>query len=127
MSKPISLDLRKRILQEVSSGRESVRSAAARFLVSVNSIYLWQRKLKQTGKLEADYSRSGRKSKLRERELKLIKKELLFQPDIALQELIDNLKIDISVSALCRIVKYKLDFKFKKRLFIQNHKKEKML
>jgi transposase len=68
---------------------------------------------------------SGRKAKLSSEDTLKIIAKIEGKPDITLLELIDEFSLDISESGLSKVLK-KLDFTFKKRLFIQKNKSEKM-
>ena len=52
-------------------------------------------------------------------QLEQIRQKIIDRPDITLQELIDEFSLPVCVSALSRTVRFKLGFRFKKKLYIQ--------
>jgi transposase len=62
-NKPISEDLRARVLKMYRSGK-TASEAAAHFGVCQRSVYRWDAMEKERGTLASGYERSGRKSKI---------------------------------------------------------------
>jgi transposase len=69
---------------------------------------------RQTGNYYARPNPNGRKPALSPQQLMQITNKINEQPDVTLQELIDELNLPVCVSALCRTVNNKLGFCFKK-------------
>ena len=69
---------------------------------------------RETGSYEPRPNPRGRKPALSSEELESVKKAIVQRPDITLSELIDQFSLFLSVSALSRIVRFKLGFGFKK-------------
>jgi len=70
---------------------------------------------RETGDVTPKIGKRGRKSKLAEGDLERIDKTIKEQPDITLVEIIEKLKLSIGESRLCRIVKHKLGYSYKKK------------
>lgn len=119
---PISKEKRELIIKH----KQKTESQIAEWLdVSTRSVRRIWKLFVTIGDISSNMENSGRKSKIStELTLKIIAK-IEEQPDITLLELIDEFSLDISESGLSRILK-NLDFTFKKRLFIQKNKSERM-
>ena len=121
---PISKEKRELIIRH-KQGKKKEADIAEWLDVSVRSVRRIWKLYRTIGDISSNTGNAGRKSKLSsESTLKIIAK-IEEQPDITLLELIDEFSLDISESGLSRILK-KLDFTFKKRLFIQKNKNEMM-
>ena len=84
--RPISNDLRRRIIEAIQENEESQPEIAERFAVSLSTLEkLWHR-FRVTGKFEALPQAGGRK-RLLEADEELIRSEVAAQPDITLAEL----------------------------------------
>jgi len=115
MPKPLSNDLRKRIIEAKIRGDTEDRIAREKEVNKSTITKLWAL-YKETGSYEARPNPNGRKPKLSLQQLEQITKKINEQPDITLQELIDDLNLPVCVSALCRTVNNKLGFCFKKNV-----------
>jgi len=73
--------------------------------------------LQVTGSVELKTSTRGRKSKLSEKDLNQISALIIEKPDITLQEIKDELKLDCDISVLCRAIRHKLGFTRKKKVY----------
>lgn len=62
MTRPISEDLRRRVINHINSGKD-YRSAAKKYEVSYSSVHRWYRRYKETGSYKA-ISYPGKKPKL---------------------------------------------------------------
>ena len=113
MPKPLSNDLRKRIIEAKLRGDTEEKIAAEKEASKSTITKLWAL-YRESGSYEARPNPSGRKPALSANQLKQIAQKINEQPDITLQELIDELSLPVCVSALCRTVNNKLDLRFKK-------------
>jgi len=113
MPKPLSNDLRKRIIDAKLRGDTEDRIAREKEVNKSTITKLWAL-YKETGSYEARPNPNGRKPALSPQQLHMITNKINQQPDITLQELIDELNLPVCVSALCRTVNNKLGFSFKK-------------
>ena len=127
MAAPLSIDLRKRIIEGFERG-EAVKEIIVRLEVSQNAIYSLIRLYKETGDIKPLGVKTGRKSKLNEEDLTNITKAIADQPDITLEEIIEKLDLPICISALSRIINNKLNITYKKKtLCAQEQKNEEIL
>ena len=113
MPKPLSNDLRKRIIEAKLRGDTEDTIATEKEVNKSTITKLWSL-YRKTGSYAARPNPNGRKPALSANQLEQITLKIYEQPDITLQELIDELGLPICVSALCRTVNNKLGFCFKK-------------
>lgn len=84
--RPISNDLRRRIVEAIQENEDSQPEIAERFAVGLSTLEkLWHR-FRVTGKFEALPHQGGRKRRLETAE-ELLRAEVAAQPDITLAEL----------------------------------------
>jgi len=115
MPSPISNEVRNLIIRARTNGY-SVKDIIEIFDVKKTAVYDLFRKHDETGNYEALPNAGGRKPALSPEQLSSITQKICEQPDITLQELIDELNLPVCVSALCRTVNNKLGFCFKKNI-----------
>jgi len=113
MPKPLSNDLRKRIIEAKLRGDTESTIAREKEVNKSTVTKLWAL-YRETGSYEARPNPNGRKPALSLQQLDQIKDKINHQPDITLQELIDELNLPVCVSALCRTVNNKLGLGYKK-------------
>jgi len=113
MPSPISNEVRKLIVRAKSNGY-SVKEITEIFDVKKTAVYDLFKRIDETGCYESRPNSGGRKPALSAEQLGSITKKINEQPDITLQELIDELSLPVCVSALCRTVNNKLGFCLKK-------------
>jgi len=113
MPKPLSNDLRKRIIEAKLRGETEDKIAIEKEVNKSTITKLWAL-YRETGSYEARPNPNGRKPALSANQLEQITNKINKQPDITLQELIDELHLPVCVSALCRTVNNKLGLCFKK-------------
>jgi transposase len=113
MPKPLSNDLRKRIIEAKLRGDTEDKIAAEKEVNKSTITKLWAL-YRETGSYEARPNPNGRKPALSATQLEQITHKINVQPDITLQELIDEFALPVCVSALCRTVNSKLGLRFKK-------------
>jgi transposase len=113
MPNPLSNDLRKRIIEAKLRGNTEDKIAREKEVNKSTVTKLWAL-YRKTGSYAARPNPNGRKPKLSPQQLEQITNTINDKPDITLQELIDELKLPVCVSALCRTVRNKLGFRYKK-------------
>ncbi len=113
MPTPISNDLRKRIIEAKSRG-DTNKKIAQEKEVSESAVERLLALYRSTGSYEPREHKRGRKPRLTPEQLEAIRVRILSQPDIALLELIEEFKLPVCESALCRTVNNKLGLPRKK-------------
>ena len=113
MTNPLSNDLRKRIIDAKLRGDTEDKIAAEKEVSKSTVTKLWAR-YRESGSYEPRPNPNGRKPALSPDRLAQVARRIDERPDITLRELIDGLKLPVCVSALCRTVKNKLGYSFKK-------------
>ena len=113
MPQPLSVDLRKRIIDAKLRGDTEDQIAREKEVNKSTITKLWAL-YRETGSYEARPNPNGRKPALSPQQLEQVAQTITQQPDITLQELIDELGLPVCVSALCRTVNNKLGLCFKK-------------
>jgi len=113
MAVPYSNDLRERVINALEKG-SSVKEIVSTFGVTKSTIYSWRKMYIETGSYDALPLNSGRKPALSVEQTEEIKERILSQPDITLEELKEELKLPVCISALCRTINNKLNLRYKK-------------
>lgn len=113
MPAPISNDLRKRIIEAKARG-DTNKKIAMEKEVSESAVERLLALYRATGSYEPRKYKCGRKSRLTPEQLEAVRSRILSQPDISLLELIEELKLPVCESALCRTVNNKLRLPRKK-------------
>lgn len=113
MPAPLSVDLRKRIIASRERGSSYAR-IAKELQVNISSVVRIVGLYEQTGSVSPRPLRNGRKPRLDEEMLQKIRERIERQPDVTLQELIDEYKLPVSVPALCKTINGKLGLRRKK-------------
>ena len=101
--KPISQDLRERILDTVQRGDGSLRQIARRFLVSVSFITRLLQLHRSTGSLEPRPHGGGNPAVLGPEDLQQLRKLVQKQPDATLEELRQRLGVSCSLMTISRV------------------------
>ena len=104
MSKPLSVDLRERVVAAVDGGL-SRRKAAERFGVSISSAIRWTAQVRRTGDVQPRRSGGDKRSGRIEAHARVILAAVEEKPDITLAELRDLLAsqgLAVAVSTLWR-------------------------
>ena len=114
MPKPLSDDLRKRIIDSKLRGDTEGKIASEKEVNKSTVTKLWSL-FRSTKSYAPRPTIRGRKPRLSECQLEQIRKKIIDCPDITLQELIDQLSLPVCISALSRTIRFKLGFKFKKK------------
>lgn len=113
MPAPLSNDMRKRIIAAKERG-DSHAKIAKEMQVSVSAITRLLALYRETGNYEPRPMYTGRKPRLDAGMLQKVAKRIEEQPDIALQELIDEFTLPVSAPALCKTINGKLGLVRKK-------------
>jgi putative transposase len=121
MPRPLSDDLRKRIIDAKLRGDTEDKIAVEKDVHKSSVTKIWAL-YKKTGSYKPRPNPNGRKPILSPQQLEQITEKITMQPDITLQELIDELELPVCISALCRIINNKLKLKFKKNTSSQRTK-----
>jgi transposase len=118
MPKVYSLDLRNKVFSAWQAGEGSQRELAKRFNVSLSFIRDLSRRYREAGTIEPKPQGGDRRSKLKEKEQKIVKKMVEEKNDIYLREIQNAIQnqtgIVVSVSSLCRTLQ-KLKLRRKKK------------
>ena len=113
MPAPLSKDIRKRIIKAREQGA-SYGKIAKELQVSVSAIRGLLRLYKETGSIDPRPLNNGRKPRINGETLASIAERIKRQPDISLQELIEEFSLPVSIPALCNTVNRKLGLRRKK-------------
>jgi len=116
MPPPLSNDLRKRIIESKLRGDTEDMIAIEKEVGKSTVTKLWSL-YRETGSYSPRPNPRGRKPALSLEELELVRASIVGRPDITLAELIDQFGFVLSVSALSKIVRFKLGLRFKKKRY----------
>jgi transposase len=116
MPTPLSNDLRSRIIDSKLRGDTEYKIAIEKEVSPSTVTKLWAL-YRETGDYSPRPNPRGRKPALSLEELEHIREAIVQRPDITLAELIEQFGFVLSVSALSRIVRFKLGFGFKKKRY----------
>jgi transposase len=113
MPMPLSQETREKIIYHKTAGAKNAE--ISKWLrVSTDSVKrIWKRYKDKNTITPKEYKR-GRKPAFCDKKMNQIKAKIKEQPDITLEELVEQFNLQISISALCRKL-IKLDLTFKKR------------
>jgi transposase len=100
--KPLSLDLRQRVLAAVDEGILSRPAIAKAFTVSTAWIRRLVQRRRETGSIDALPHRGGPAPKLGEEHHARLRELVARQPDATLAELRDRLGTPVSIMTVCR-------------------------
>ena len=124
MAKPISNDKREAIIKHKQAG-ESESNICKWLFIHPRTVQRVWKKYKETGSYEPNPLNNGRKPMVSKETMDKVVLKIQEEPDMTLQELIDEFDLGISQAALCKRL-IKLGLSFKKRHFTQTDKSEKM-
>lgn len=114
MNKPISLDLRERIVAAYE-GKEGTREEVAkRFKVSVGMVKKLVAQKRRTGDLRDRYRFCGRKARLEPEHGKSMRQLVEREPDVTLEEIKQRLGLDCTIGAIHWVLR-RLGLTYKKR------------
>jgi len=119
MSKPISNEKRSDIIKHMQAG-ESKENIAKWLFVCVRTVTRIWNKFTVSGNYEPEPQCSGRKPLVSDKVMEQVVSKINKTPDITLLELIEEFRLPLSESALCkRLIRLDDSFK-KKQLILQN-------
>ena len=102
--KPLSVDLRQRIIDAYWSGQGSIRILAARFAVSCSTVWLLLKRFRATGKVDPKPHGGGQPAKLDVVDFLVIADSVRQQPEVTAAEVRDRLaeltEVQVSVSTM---------------------------
>jgi transposase len=106
MAHTYSIDLRKRILQDINAGM-SPKAVAKKFSVSISWVYSFRKRYRETDSIRPKEYTPGRKKKLIPYE-KEVCQTIAKQPDATLNELVVLLPkyVPVSNATLCEFLQY---------------------
>lgn len=113
----ISIKKRKQIVAARKEGRKIAEICEA-YRVKRNAVFRLLRQERAIGSIEPQTQTRGRKPALTECQLSQMKMIILAENDITLQEIKERMGLGISISAIHRIIKNKLKFTYKKRVYM---------
>lgn len=113
--KPLSLDLRQRIVAAYENGEGSHQELAERFAVSKALVGKLVRQHRHLGTLEPQVHRRGRKPAIVGQQEQELRAHLVEHPDATLQERIVALKLDCSINTIWKTLR-RWGWRFKKSL-----------
>lgn len=117
MPMPLSQELREKIIYHKKNGAKS-KEIANWLIINERSVKRIWKLYKEQKAVTPKPHRKGRKAAFCEKKMNKIKTKISEQPDITLEEIIEQFKLNISISALSRKLT-KLDLTFKKRRYFQ--------
>ncbi len=85
--------------------------------VSERTVFRLVAQKNSKGSVELQTSKRGRKPKISENDLQKITETIIEEPDITLQEILDKLHLSCTVPTLCKIIRHKLGFTRKKKVY----------
>jgi len=100
MKRPISLDLRQRILASYDENEGTREEIAQRFRVSLGMVKKLLQQRRQTGNIACRYDRCGRKPKIVAGHRQQLRALLSRKPDLTLEELRRAAQLDCTVQAI---------------------------
>ena len=119
MPMPLSQETRNKIVFHKTNGETNV-DIALWLMINEKSVRRIWRLYKKQNSVEPLPHNKGRKPAFGQDVMDKIIAKIEEQPDITLEELVEEFDLKISISALCRKLK-KLDLNFKKRHYFQKN------
>jgi transposase len=116
MPVPLSMDLRKRIIEAKKRGDTEVKISIEKAVSQSVVTKLWSL-YRTTGSYAPRPNPCGRKPALSPEQFEQVRETVCQQPDITLRELKDEFHLPVSISALSAMIRTKLGFRFKKKRF----------
>jgi transposase len=121
MRKPISVDLRERIVEAYERKEGSREEVAKRFKVSLGMVKKLLQQQSRTGDLRPRYRFCGRKAKLMAAHGAALKSLVAKEPDVTLAEMKERLGLGCTVAAIHQVLA-KLGLTYKKRRSMRQNK-----
>lgn len=114
MKKPISVDLRERIVAAYEAKEGTREEVAKRFKVSLGLVKKLLAQKERTGDLRPRYRYCGRKAKLEPEHGERLKQLVAKEPDLTLVEIKERLELDCTIGAIHWVLA-RLGLTYKKR------------
>jgi transposase len=114
MARPLSIDLRERIVDAYDQGGISQQAVAQRFCVSVEFVKKILRQRRELGDIGPPYSNYGRKPKITESHRQRMTELIKEQPDLTLEEIGQRLGLSCTIQAIHYVLK-EMGISYKKR------------
>jgi transposase len=121
MKKPISLDLRERIVAAYEAEEGTRQEVAKRFRVSLGLVKKLLAQKSRTGDLRPRYRYCGRKAKLEPAHGERMKQLVAKEPDLTLEEIKQRLALDCTIGAIHWVLA-RLGLTYKKRRSMRPNK-----
>jgi len=112
----IHIEVRKKIVEAKSNG-VSVKEICRVNSVGKSAVYDLLKKEQETGNIEPQTHLRGRKSTIGEEGLAAIEEQIKTQCDITAGEIKENLGLSLCESSICKIIRHKLGYRYKKRRY----------
>jgi transposase len=113
----MNIDIRKLIVVAHKNGM-GIKEIMKTFQVKRTAVYDLIRLERETGSVEPRPHARGRKPALNPEEMNFLEELINVQSDITLQEIKEKMNLKISIPAICKIIKYKLHYQYKKRQYM---------
>ena len=114
MKRPISLDLRQRILASYDQNEGTREEIAQRFRVSLGMVKKLLQQRRHTGEIACRYDRCGRRPKIVAVHRQELRKLLSRKPDLTLEELRRAAQLDCTIQAIHYVLE-EMGLTYKKR------------
>ena len=114
MKRPISLDLRQRIVASYDQNEGTREEIAQRFRVSLGMVKKLLQQRRQTGDIACRYDRCGRRPKIVTVHRQELRKLLSHKPDLTLEELRRATRLDCTIQAIHYVLE-EMGLTYKKR------------
>ncbi len=115
MAKPLSLDLRERIIAAYDLGGVTQQQVADRFAVSRESVKKLLRQRRELGDIRPQVYKNGAQPKITSAHRDILRKLLQKNPDLTLEDLREKLGVDCTIQAIHYVLK-DMGISYKKRL-----------
>lgn len=112
----IHLEVRKKIVEAKKNGVK-VKDICAANSVGKTAVYNLLKQERESGAIEPKTYLRGRKSSLSADELAAIENEIKIKRDITAAEIKENLNLTLCESSVCKIIRNKLGYRYKKRQY----------
>jgi transposase len=114
MRRPLSLDLRQRILASYDQNEGTREEIAQRFRVSLGMVKKLLQQRRHTGEIACRYDRCGRRPKIVAVHRQELRKLLSHKPDLTLEELRRAAQLDCTIQAIHYVLE-EMGLTYKKR------------
>lgn len=112
----IHIEVRKKIIAARKKGM-LIKEISKAYSCSESAIGRLLRQYRKSGDINPKTHTRGRKPALDAQGLATMRELILARPDITLEELKEAMELTISLAAICKIIKRKLGFHYKKRQY----------